>query len=79
MQGARRHSGAEPPGRPLPCAQELSASDGGAELGASTNGAELRVNFLNSFRQESICEKLSKQDQIVKNSEVTKSHKFKGR
>ena len=52
------HSGAEPPGRPFPRAQELGASDGGAELGASTNGAELRVHFLNSFRQGSICEKL---------------------
>jgi len=66
------HSGAElgasPPGRSLPRAQELGASDGGAELGASINDVELRVNFLNSFRQGSICEKLSKKSQIVKNS-----------
>ena len=45
------HSGAEPPGRPFPRAQEL---------GASHSGAEPRVHFRNSFRQGSICEKLSK-------------------
>ena len=45
------HSGAEPPGRSFPHAQEL---------GASHSGAEPRVYFQNSFRQESIWEKLSK-------------------
>ena len=54
------HSSAEPPGRPLPHAQELGSSDGGAELGASHSGTEPRVHFLNSFCQGSICEKLSK-------------------
>ena len=50
-------------------AQELGARDGGAELGASINGAELRVHFLNSFRQGSICEKLSKKRANIKNSD----------
>ena len=31
--------------RPLPRAQELDASDGGAELGASHSGAEPRIHF----------------------------------
>ena len=55
-----RVTGAEPPGRSWPRVQELSASDGGTELGASINGAELRVHFLNSFRHEFIGEKLKK-------------------
>ncbi|XP_066341146.1 uncharacterized protein [Miscanthus floridulus] len=59
------HSGAEPPGRH---AQELGASDGGAKLGTIHPGAEPRVHFRDSFRQGSICEKLSKKGQIVKNS-----------
>ena len=55
-----RVTGAEPPGRHFHRAQQLGARDAGAELGASINGAELKVHFLNSFRQGSICEKLSK-------------------
>ena len=51
-------TGAEPSCRSP--TKELGARDGGAKLNASINGAELRVNFLNSFRQGSICEKLSK-------------------
>ncbi|XP_066324210.1 phosphopantothenate--cysteine ligase 1-like [Miscanthus floridulus] len=54
------NSGAKPPGRPMLRAQDLGASDGGAELGASHSGAEPRVHLLNSFRQGSIYEKLSK-------------------
>ena len=69
------HSGAEPPGRPFPRAQELGASDHGAELGASHSGAEPRVHFRNFFRQGSICEKLSKKGQIVKNSVLTSAYR----
>ena len=42
---------------------ELGARDAGAEtcqLGASIDGAELRVQILKSFRQGRICEKLLK-------------------
>ena len=46
-----RVTGAEPPGRHFHRAQQLGARDAGAEL---------RVYFLNPFRQGSICEKLSK-------------------
>ena len=50
-------------------AHDLGARDSSTELGASINGAELRVHFLNSFRQRSICEKLfQKKSQIVKKS-----------
>ena len=64
------HSGAEPPGRPFPRAQELGASDRDAELGASHSGSEPRVHFRNSFRQRSICEKLSKKGSNGKKSGV---------
>ena len=49
-----------------PCplrAQELGARDADAKtckLGASNDGAELRVQILKSFLQRRICEKLSK-------------------
>ena len=48
-------------------AQEFGARDASTKLNASINGAELRVHFLNSFRQGSIYEKLSKKGHIVKN------------
>ena len=61
MQGARRQSlWRRASWQVIDRAQELGAGNTGAELGASTNGVELRVHFLNSFRQGFICEKLKK-------------------
>ena len=58
MQGARRQSD----WRRAP----WQGTDRAQDLGASVNDTELRVYFRNSFRQWSICEKLSKKGQIVK-------------
>jgi len=58
--------GAELPAKSAPCqrrAQDLGANNDGAEqckLGASDDGAEIRVQILKSFLQGRICEKLSK-------------------
>ena len=77
MQGARRQSlWRRVLWQVMDRAQELGARNAGAELSASINGAELRVHFLNSFHQGSICEKLKKRSNCKKFGRTVEVGKF---